>query len=74
MVQVAEKQGCRVQAIARGPGGHGSLVHHDTAPTRMSQFLVKLDRTPLPFHIHPVTRMMIEAMSGSLPLAGRRVS
>ncbi len=69
MVQVAEKQGCRVQAVARGPGGHGSLVHHDTAPTRMSQFLVKLDRTPLPFHVHPVTRMMIEAMAGRLPLA-----
>ena len=68
MVQVAEKQGCRVQAIARGPGGHGSLVHHDTAPTRMAEFLVQLDRTPLPFHVHPVTRMMIEAMSGSLPL------
>ena len=71
MVQVAEKQGCRVQATARGPGGHGSLVHHDTAPTRMAHFLVKLDRTPLPFHIHPVTRMMIEAMSGSLPMPDR---
>ncbi len=68
MVQVAEKQGCRVEAIARGPGGHGSLVHHDTAPTRMAEFLVKLDRTSLPFHIHPVTRMMIEAMIGRLPL------
>ena len=68
MVQVAEKQGCRVQATARGPGGHGSLVHHDTAPTRMAEFLVKLDKTPLPFHIHPVTRMMIEAMSSSLPM------
>lgn len=67
MVQVAEKQGCRVQAVARGPGGHGSLVHHDTAPTRMSQFLVKLDQTPLPYHIHPVTRMMIAAMSQRLP-------
>ena len=69
MVQVAEKQGCRVQAVARGPGGHGSLVHHDTAPTRMSQFLVRLDRTPLPFHVHPVTRMMIEAMAGHMPFA-----
>ena len=68
MVQVAEKQGCRVQATARGPGGHGSLVHHDTAPTRMAEFLVKLDRTPLPFHVHPVTRMMIEAMSSRLPM------
>ena len=68
MVQVAEKQGCRVEAIARGPGGHGSLVHHDTAPTRMAEFLVKLDRASLPFHIHPVTRMMIEAMTGTLPL------
>ena len=68
MVQVAEKQGCPIEAIARGPGGHGSLVHHDTAPTRMAEFLVKLDRTPLPFHVHPVTRMMVEAMSGSLPL------
>lgn len=67
MVQVAEKQGCGVQATARGPGGHGSLVHHDTAPTRMAEFLVKLDRTPLPFHVHPVTRMMIEAMSKHLP-------
>ena len=68
MVQVAEKQGCRVEAIARGLGGHGSLVHHDTAPTRMAEFLVKLDRTALPFHIHPVTRMMVEAMSNTLPL------
>ena len=68
MVQVAEKQGCRVQAVARGPGGHGSLVHHDTAPTRMAKFLVKLDASPLPYHIHPVTRMMIEAMSSRLPL------
>ena len=67
MVQVAEKQGCRVQATARGPGGHGSLVHRDTAPTRMAQFLVQLDQTPLPYHIHPVTRMMIEAMSRCLP-------
>jgi acetylornithine deacetylase/succinyl-diaminopimelate desuccinylase-like protein len=33
----------------------------------MAEFLVQLDKTPLPFHIHPVTRMMIEAMSGSLP-------
>ena len=68
MVQVAEKQGCRVQAVARGPGGHGSLVHHDTAPTRMAKFLVKLDSTALPFHIHPVMKMMVEAMSGSLPI------
>ncbi len=68
MVQVAEKQGCQVQAVARGSGGHGSLVHRDTAPSRMAQFLVKLDRTPLPFHVHPVTRMMIEAMAGRLPL------
>lgn len=68
MVQVAEKQGCRVRAIARGPGGHGSLVHHSTAPTRMAEFLVKLDRMALPYHIHPVTRMMIEAMSSSLPM------
>ena len=67
MVQVAEKQGCRVQATARGSGGHGSLVHHDTAPTRMAQFLVKLDQKPLPFHVHPVTRMMIEAMGARLP-------
>ena len=67
LVQVAEKQGCRVQATARGPGGHGSLVHHDTAPTRMAEFLVQLDQTPLPYHIHPVTRMMIEAMSSRLP-------
>ena len=68
MVQVAEKQGCRVQAVARGLGGHGSLVHHDTAPTRMAKFLVKLDASALPYHIHPVTRMMIEAMSSRLPL------
>ena len=67
MVQVAEKQGCRVQATARGSGGHGSLVHHDTAPTRMARFLVKLDQKPLPFHVHPVTRMMIEALSARLP-------
>ena len=49
MVQVAEKQGCRVEARARGPGGHGSLVHRDTAPTRMARFLVNWTGRRCPF-------------------------
>ena len=68
MVQVAEKQGCRVEA--RSAGGRADTARWCIATPRRRGwrgFLVKLDRTPLPFHIHPVTRMMVETMSNSLP-------
>ncbi len=66
-VMVAEKQVCRLRATLRGPGGHGSLPARGGAVYRLSQMLRRLDRRPLPVHIKPATRLMIQAISANLP-------
>ncbi|NQU97342.1 MAG: M20/M25/M40 family metallo-hydrolase [Chloroflexi bacterium] len=64
-IMVAEKQMCRVRAIVRGPGGHGSMPVRDGAMAGLSRLLGRLDRHSLPVHVTPVTRLTIEAMAAA---------
>ena len=64
-IMVAEKQVCRVKAIVRGPGGHGSMPVRDGAMAGLSRLLGRLDRHRLPVHVTPVARLMIEAMAAA---------
>jgi acetylornithine deacetylase/succinyl-diaminopimelate desuccinylase-like protein len=66
-IMVAEKQICWTRITLRGPGGHGSMIHHGTAMSRLGQVLRTLDKNLLPFHVTPPVRMMIEAMADALP-------
>src|SRR5713101_6906203 len=66
-IMVAEKRGCHVQAIMRGPGGHGSLPLHGGAMARLGKLLLQLDTQRLPVHITPVTRQMVETVATNLP-------
>jgi acetylornithine deacetylase/succinyl-diaminopimelate desuccinylase-like protein len=66
-IMVAEKQVCHLQAVVRGPGGHGSLPGRGGTMARLARFLERLDRRVLPVHITPVTRMMFQEISSNLP-------
>lgn len=66
-IMVAEKRACQVQAVVRGPGGHGSLPSHSGAMAKLGKLLQLLDSHRLPVHITPVTQQMIETMAANLP-------
>ena len=66
-IMVAEKQACWLRLKVRGPSGHGSLSHRPGAMAHLSSVLKKLEEHPLPVHVTPVTRRMIEAIASVLP-------
>ncbi len=66
-IMVAEKRACQVQAVVRGPGGHGSLPLHGGAMAKLGRLLQLLDSHRLPVHITPVTQQMIETIAANLP-------
>ena len=65
-IQVAEKQICWLKATFRGPAGHGSMPIRGGAMARLAEFLLALDRHPLPVHITPTARDMLEGMAAAI--------
>jgi acetylornithine deacetylase/succinyl-diaminopimelate desuccinylase-like protein len=65
-IMVSEKQACWMKATVRGPGGHGSLPVRGGAMARLSQLLKQLDENPLPVHITPPARLMIDSMASAV--------
>jgi len=65
-IQVAEKQICWIKAYVRGEGGHGSMPVRGGAMAKLAQLLRRLEQRPLPVHITPVTRDMIDTMASAL--------
>ncbi len=61
-IQIAEKLQCQLKLTTRGKGGHGSRPFSGTAMSKMADVLTKLDRSRLPIHVTPATRMMVEGL------------
>ncbi len=72
-IQVAEKQICWLQAVIRGPGGHGSLPMHGGAAAKLGRLLTTLDRKRLPVHITPAAAEMIGQMADALSSPSNRI-
>jgi len=66
-IMVAERQVCWMRLTVHGPGGHGSMPVRGGAMARAARILSRLDQRPLPVHITPITRMMIEGLADGLP-------
>jgi acetylornithine deacetylase/succinyl-diaminopimelate desuccinylase-like protein len=66
-IMVAERQVCWLKARLRGPAGHGSLVHHNTAAAKLGAMLATLDHRRLPVHITPSAHAMFEGIATVLP-------
>jgi acetylornithine deacetylase/succinyl-diaminopimelate desuccinylase-like protein len=74
-IMVAEKQGCRVTATVRGPGGHGSLPMRGGAMARLGELVTRLDGNRLPVRVTPPVRLMLQAVAEAVPdLTGPLVS
>lgn len=65
-IQVAEKQTCWLQAIVRGPGGHGSMPVRGGAMARLARLLHQLDRHSLPVHVTPPVQQMFTAIADAV--------
>lgn len=66
-IMVAEKVICRPRMVVRGPGGHGAFYTSDGAMARLGRLLSQLEQQPLPVHVTPVVRRMLEEMAAALP-------
>ena len=65
-IMIAEKQVCWMKLTVRGPGGHGSFAMRGGTMARLGQLLQKLDRTRLPVHITPASRMMFAGIANAV--------
>ena len=65
-IQTAEKQACPARITFRGTGGHGAVPVRGGAMAKLAAALTTLDRHPLPVHITPQTRLMVEAFAEGL--------
>jgi len=66
-VMVAEKQVCWMKLTFTGRGGHGSLMHRDTAMEKLGKALVRMHEKYTPVHITPAAREMFRGMANALP-------
>lgn len=62
-IQIAERIGVGFEIVIEGPAGHGSMPIRGGAMARLGKILTALDRRPLPIHVTPPTRMMVEALA-----------
>jgi acetylornithine deacetylase/succinyl-diaminopimelate desuccinylase-like protein len=63
LCQTGEKGIAWLKMRTAGRPGHGSVPHADSAILRLSEAVTKLGRTPLPLHVSPTARAMIEGMA-----------
>ena len=62
-IQVAERVGCGMKLTIRGDGGHGAMIHTNTAMAKLGRILTRIDQKRLPIHITPATRLTVEGMA-----------
>lgn len=61
-IQIAERIGVGFELVIEGTPGHGSMPIRGGAMAQLGRILTALDRNPLPVHITPPTRMMVDAL------------
>lgn len=59
-VEASEKLYADFQLTATNPGGHSSLPTPDNAIYHIANALARLERSPFPFELNPVTRVYFE--------------
>jgi acetylornithine deacetylase/succinyl-diaminopimelate desuccinylase-like protein len=62
-IEASEKLYADFQLTASNPGGHSSLPVPDNAIYHIADALAKLERSPFPFELNPVTRSYIERLA-----------
>jgi acetylornithine deacetylase/succinyl-diaminopimelate desuccinylase-like protein len=65
MLEASEKTYADFEVSATNPGGHSSLPVPDNAIYRVTDALARLEKSPFPFELNPVTRAWFEKLSHS---------
>ena len=65
--QTGQKGLCRLQVIAQGTPGHGSMPHSDSAILKLSKALAGLQGAVLPAHISESVRKFVEGIAARRP-------
>jgi acetylornithine deacetylase/succinyl-diaminopimelate desuccinylase-like protein len=63
LIQIAEKQTCWTRITFHGRGGHGANPVRNGAMAKLGAALQAIDQHPLPMHVTPAVREMIEKFS-----------
>jgi acetylornithine deacetylase/succinyl-diaminopimelate desuccinylase-like protein len=66
LVQTAEKAMLWIQLIARGPAGHGSLMHPQNAVTRLAEAVARLGRHEWPLRLTRTTDELLTKVAAIL--------
>ena len=64
-VEVTEKLFATFQVRATNPGGHSSLPVPDNAIYRVADALARLEHSPFPFELNPVTRAYLSKLANA---------
>lgn len=62
-IQIAERVGCQLKMVLRGPGGHGAMPLRNGAMASLGRTLTQLNSNSLPIHITPPAQLMIEGIA-----------
>ena len=65
-IMIAEKQKCVLRTIIKGPGGHGSMPVRNGAMAKLGNLLNNLNTHPLPTHITPPVKLMIQSLASKM--------
>ncbi|MBN1536918.1 MAG: M20/M25/M40 family metallo-hydrolase [Anaerolineales bacterium] len=65
-IQISEKQTCAMRMDFHGAGGHASMPVHGGAMAKLGRALLTLDKKPLPVHVTPPVRLMIEYIAKAI--------
>jgi acetylornithine deacetylase/succinyl-diaminopimelate desuccinylase-like protein len=66
-VEVTEKMYATYQVSATNPGGHSSLPVPDNAIYQVVDALARLQRSPFPFELNPITRAYFQRLASTTP-------
>ncbi|WP_174734698.1 M20/M25/M40 family metallo-hydrolase [Mesobacillus harenae] len=71
-IMVAEKQMSWLKVTIRGQGGHGSMPVRDGVMSKLARLLEKFNQ-PLPVHITPVIKEMVEGIANEMAFPKKQV-
>ena len=72
MIGMAEKGFANLQLTVRGAGGHSAEPEGRSAMQKVSEFILELERQPLPYRLIPTVEAYVHNLAEELPAEQRR--
>jgi carboxypeptidase PM20D1 len=73
LCEMAQKGSIHITLRVRGAPGHASIPHGDSAIARLARALTRITSAPLPMHVLPTSRRLIQVLAATQSQARRRL-